>query len=363
MPLSTGTRLGPYEIVAPLGAGGMGEVYRARDAQLNRSVAIKVLPVTLANDADYLTRFQREAQALAALNHPNIATIYGLEEGAIVMELVEGQTLDERIGSGVVQVAEALGIARQIAVALDAAHEKGIVHRDLKPANVKITPDGTVKVLDFGLATAPVASAAGAGGTEMNSPTLTLRATQAGVILGTASYMSPEQAAGKPTDKRADIFSFGVVLFEMLSGKRLFDGETVSHTLAGVLMKEPDWNALPEETPAGVRRLLRRCLEKDRKNRLRDIGDAWVLLEEAEPTATAAPAIAPVVPRARLVPWIAAGVLAAAIGLAVVAWRHANEAPQVARLYLLPPEKTTFVTRSHPTLSPDGKKITFIASN
>jgi Tol biopolymer transport system component len=358
MPLAAGTRIGPYEIVAPLGAGGMGEVYRARDGRLNREVALKVLPAALAQDADYAARFQREAQALAALHHPNIATIFGLEEGAIAMELVEGPTLEERIEAGPVPLEEALGIARQIATALDAAHERGIVHRDLKPANVKIAPDGTVKVLDFGLATAPAADASAAAASA-NSPTLTLRATQMGVILGTARYMSPEQAAGKPADKRADIFSFGVVLFEMLSGKGLFDGETVSHSLAGVLMKEPEWGALPASTPANVRHLLRCCLEKDRRNRLRDIGDAFRLLEV--PVAAVAAQAAP--RRSSWLPWIAAGALAlVAAGLGVVALRHARETTPVARLYLLPPEKAAFAARSFPTLSPDGRKVVFVAT-
>jgi len=218
MPLPTGTHIGPYEILGSLGKGGMGEVYRARDGKLNRDVAIKVLPAALANDADYLARFQREAQALAALHHPNIATIYGLEQNAIVMELIEGEIL-----SGPLPLAEALPIARQIAEALEAAHEKGIVHRDLKPGNIIVTSDGLVKVLDFGLAKSVEKPSAG----STDSPTLTMRATEAGLILGTPGYMSPEQAAGKTVDRRADIWSFGVFLHELLTGKRLFDGETV----------------------------------------------------------------------------------------------------------------------------------------
>src|SRR5712692_4817060 len=227
MPLSVGDKLGPYEILAPIGAGGMGEVYRARDTKLDRDVAIKVLPAVLAQDPERLARFEREAKVLAALNHPNIAQIYGLEERALVMELVEGPTLAERIAQGPLPIDDALGIAKQIADALEAAHEKGITHRDLKPANVKITPAGVVKVLDFGLATAAQPSAA--DGNPSNSPTLTRdhAATRTGMILGTAAYMSPEQAVGKPVDRRGDIWSFGVVLFEMLTGKRLFDGETI----------------------------------------------------------------------------------------------------------------------------------------
>src|SRR4051795_11955905 len=242
----------------------MGEVYRATDGNLKRSVAIKVLPASLAGDADRLARFQREAEVLAALNHPNIAHIHGLEKSdgtiALVMELVEGPTLADRIVDGAIPLDEALPIARQIAEALEAAHEKGIVHRDLKPANVKITPEGTVKVLDFGLAKAPEAAAQAA---VANSPTLTIRATQAGLILGTAGYMSPEQAAGKPVDRRADIWAFGVVLWEMLTGGPLFHGETISHTLADVLRAPIDLEVLPKSTPQSIRALLTRCLDRD----------------------------------------------------------------------------------------------------
>src|ERR1700686_3990021 len=245
MPLSAGARLGPYEILAPLGAGGMGEVYRATDTRLSRAVALKILSPALATDADYMARFTREAQVLASLNHPNIAAIYGLEESggmrALVMELVEGPTLAERIAAGPLPLEETLHIAKQIADALEAAHEKGIVHRDPKPANVKITPEGVVKVLDFGLAKAPEQSAP----ISASSPTLTMRATQLGVIMGTAAYMSPEQASANPVDKRADIWSFGVVLWEMLTGRELFSGETVSHTLADVLRAEIDVRKLP----------------------------------------------------------------------------------------------------------------------
>src|ERR1700674_3242419 len=271
MPLSVGDRLGPYEILAPIGAGGMGEVYRARDTKLDREVAIKVLPAALAQDPERLARFEREAKVLAALNHPNIAQIYGLEQRALVMELVPGETL-----KGPLPLETALNYAKQIAEALEAAHEKGITHRDLKPANIMITPAGVVKILDFGLAAVTQPSAASEGD-PANSPTLTMRATQAGMIMGTAAYMSPEQASGKPVDKRADIWSFGVVLWEMLTGKRLFDGETISHTLAAVLTKEPDL----QQVPVKVRRLLKRCLEKDPNKRLRDISGAELLLEES----------------------------------------------------------------------------------
>src|SRR5947199_2949815 len=262
MALSAGTRLGPYEILSALGAGGMGEVYRARDTTLNRDVAIKVLPDFFASDADRLARFTREAQTLASLNHPNIAHIHGLEESggvrALVMEFIEGQDLSQRIARGAIPIDEALPIARQIAEAPGAAHEQGIIHRDLKPANIKVRADGTVKVLDFGLAKAMEPAASSPAGISM-SPTLSIHATQAGMILGTAAYMSPEQAAGKPVDKRSDIWSFGVVLFEMLAGGHLFEGETISHTLADVLKGQIDLARLPKDTPRTVRDLLRRC--------------------------------------------------------------------------------------------------------
>src|SRR5579862_2146962 len=287
MALPNGSRLGPYEIVAPLGAGGMGEVYRARDTKLNRDVAIKVLLPAVANDPDRLARFSREAQVLASLNHPNIAHIYGLDrqdgregqEGTsfLVMELVDGEELAQRIARGPIALDEALPIARQIADALEAAHEQGIIHRDLKPANIKVRPDGTVKVLDFGLAKAmePAAGSSNA----MNSPTLSMHATQAGIILGTAAYMSPEQARGKDVDKRTDIWAFGCVLFEMLSAKRPFSaGDSVPDALAAVLTQEPDWSRLPFRTPAHVRALLMRCLQKEPKQRMRDIGDVRLAL-------------------------------------------------------------------------------------
>jgi serine/threonine protein kinase len=253
MPLATGTKLGPYEVLAPLGAGGMGEVYRARDTRLKRDVALKVLPEGFASDADRMARFQREAEVLASLNHPNIAQIYGVEDGALAMELVDG-----RSPKGPLPFDEAWKIASQIATALGCAHDKGIIHRDLKPANILVTSEGTVKLLDFGLAKAFTNQREPSASPE-DSPTLTIGATEAGVILGTAAYMSPEQACGKAVDKRADIWAFGVVLFEMLTGRRLFAGETVSDKLADVLTKEPDW----EQVPAKVRRLLKKCLEKD----------------------------------------------------------------------------------------------------
>jgi eukaryotic-like serine/threonine-protein kinase len=282
MSLANGTKLGPYEILSPLGAGGMGEVYRARDTKLAREVALKVLPEGFAADGQRMARFEREAQLLAALNHPHIAAIYGLEESggtrALVMELVEGPTLAERILQGPIAVDEALPLARQVAEALEYAHERGIVHRDLKPANLKVTPDGAVKVLDFGIAKALEDGPATAD--ISSSPTLTAAATRAGVILGTAPYMSPEQARGKTIDRRTDIWSFGCVLFQMLTAKLAFPGETVSDTLAAVITKEPEWSRLPAATPPRLRELLRRCLQKDPRKRLQSMGDARLEIEE-----------------------------------------------------------------------------------
>jgi eukaryotic-like serine/threonine-protein kinase len=281
--LSGGTRLGPYEILGAIGAGGMGEVYRARDAKLGRDVALKVLPEAFARDADRMARFQREAKVLASLNHPNIASIYGLEDSgathALVMELVEGPTLADRIRRGAIPVDEALPIAKQICEALEYAHERGIVHRDLKPANVKVTNDDAVKILDFGLAKAIEGDASSID--ISTSPTISHMVTQAGVLLGTAAYMSPEQAKGRPVDRRADIWAFGCVLYEMLTAKMAFGGETVTDILAAIVRAEPDWTLLPGATPLRVRVLLQRCLQKDPKQRLRDIGDARIAIDEA----------------------------------------------------------------------------------
>jgi len=286
-----GLRLGPYTIVAPLGAGGMGEVYRATDTNLGREVAIKLLPAEVAADPERLARFEREARLLASLNHPNVAHVYGFERATLpdgsaahflAMELVPGEDLAERLKRGSIPVDEATLIAKQVAEGLEAAHEKGIVHRDLKPANVKVTPDGTVKVLDFGLAKAWAGEGPGGGssGDLSQSPTLARTGTAAGLILGTAAYMSPEQARGKPVDKRADIWAFGVLLYEMLTGRQLFVGDTVSDVLAAVLRQEIDWKALPESVPAELRRLLGRCLERNPKNRLHDIADARIAIDE-----------------------------------------------------------------------------------
>src|ERR1700674_916474 len=283
MPLSVGDKIGHYEILSLLGKGGMGEVYRGRDTKLKRDVAIKVLPETFARDAERMARFQREAEVLASLNHTNIAAIYGDEDRALVMELGEGNS-----PKGPLPFDEAWKIAAQIAAALEYAHDKGIIHRDLKPANIMVTPEGTVKLLDFGLAKAFTNQKEPSASPE-NSPTLTLGATEVGVILGTAPYMAPEQARGKAVDKRADIWSFGVVLYELLTGARLFSGEDAAETLAAVIHKQPDLTTVPRE----ARRLLEDCLQKDPKQRLRDIGDAKRLLEEQPPTPPTHPTPAP----------------------------------------------------------------------
>jgi eukaryotic-like serine/threonine-protein kinase len=343
MALHAGTRLGTYEIVSPLGAGGMGEVFRAHDTNLGRDVAVKVLPANMANDAERMARFQREAQVLASLNHPNIAAIYGMEESgatrALVMELVEGPTLAQRIAgqgpapAGAALVDDALPIAKQIADALEYAHERGIIHRDLKPANIKITPEGTVKVLDFGLAKAldPGAASSPSGTpAPQDSPTLTAAATQAGVIIGTAAYMSPEQARGKAADRRADIWAFGCVVYEMLAGKRPFRGETVTDVLASVVKTEPDWDELPGDTPARIGELIRRCLVKDRKQRVQAIGDARIAIEEVisgdagTPHGATHPAASPATegtrPRQRALPWVMLACLALLAGIAAGWW-------------------------------------------
>jgi len=359
MVLSSGTHLGPYQILSALGAGGMGEVYRARDTRLKRDVALKILPESFARDPERLARFQREAEVLATLNHPNIAAIHGLEEAdgvkALVMELVEGPTLGDRIAQGPIPVDEALPIAKQIADALEAAHEQGIIHRDLKPANIKVRPDGTVKVLDFGLAKA-LDPMAGVSPGATASPTITSPAmTQVGVILGTAAYMSPEQARGKPVDKRADTWAFGVVLFEMLAGRRPFEGDEISDTLASILKSEPAWQVLPNEMPAAIHRLLRRCLQKDRQQRLQHIGDARLDIEDAQQTPPSDARARSVAHRERLV-WITAVLVAAVVG--VVGWRSADapEPPEM-RVDINAFDLQTF------TLSPDGRKIAYTADD
>jgi len=373
MSLAPGTKLGPYEILAPLGAGGMGEVYRARDARLDRDVAIKILPDLFAQDPERLARFEREAKSLAALNHPNIAAIYGIEETtsevvvrALIMELVEGEDLSAIIARGAIPLSDMLPIARQIADALEAAHEQGIVHRDLKPANVKVRPDGTVKVLDFGLAKAMDPAGASAAGNASNSPTLTARATQMGMIIGTAAYMSPEQAKGKAVDRRADIWAFGVVLYEMLTGRRAFEGEDISTTLAAVLMREPDWTALPANTPPALVTLIQRCLERDPKQRLRDIGEARLLLSNPQTmSGRPAEAAAPVTRSGgSRTGWAVAGVAAIAAAVFGALWLTGfSKSPTSARVeaLLAPPPGSTIGAGF--ALSPDGQRLVLTAIN
>ena len=327
MSLSPGTRLGSYEITSKLGAGGMGEVYRARDTKLGRDVAIKALPESFAADPERLARLRREAQVLASLNHPNIAHVYGLEDHggapALVMELVPGDDLAARIARGPIPLAEALPIARQIAMALEAAHDQAIVHRDLKPANIKVSDEGVVKVLDFGLAKAFAPEGTSGAGDAMNSPTLTARATELGVILGTAAYMAPEQARGRPVDRRADMWAFGVVLYEMLTGRRAFEGGDVTEVLASVIKDTPPLDALPPETPPAIRKLLTRCLQKDRTERLADAGAARLEIADATTSQTAgAPSAASGLPaksRSIAMPLVAVAAIAA-IAAGSAAW-------------------------------------------
>ena len=391
MPIASGTRLGSYEIVAAIGAGGMGEVYRAIDTKLKRQVAIKILPPSLAADHDRLARFQREAEVLASLNHPNIAAIYGIEDAgdtrALVMELVEGEDLSTVIGRGPIPLTDALPIARQIADALEAAHGQGTIHRDLKPANIKIKgasartstrqpdghavaphsasdiADGTVKVLDFGLAKAlsPVGATGAAAGDLANSPTITSPAmTEKGLILGTAAYMAPEQARGRVVDKRADIWAFGVVLFEMLTGTRAFPGEDATDTLAAVLQREPDWHALPAATPAAVRRLLGRCLEKDPKRRLHDIADARIEIDEARSGAREVAMVPPAASRTRGVLTWGLTVVVASVAAAAAGWfLRPVPVAREARLEITTPP--TFDPAF--AMSPDGRKVAVVASS
>jgi serine/threonine protein kinase len=377
MALSKGTVLATYEILASLGAGGMGEVYRARDSKLGREVAIKILPESFAQDPERLLRFEREAHLLAALNHPNIAAIYDLAESnstrLLVLELVPGETLAETIRRGPVPVDEALLICRQIADALEVAHDKGIIHRDLKPANIKITPDGKVKVLDFGLGKLTERDDVSAGLSQ--SPTLlTGRGTVEGVILGTATYMSPEQARGKDVDRRSDIWSFGCVAFELLTGKQAFEGETVTDLFASIIKGEPDWNALPASTPEKVRLVLERCLQKDPRRRLQHIGEARIAMEDAgaavslAPTPVAAPT--PAWRRSKF--WIAAVAVLSSIVIgipvAMSLLNRSTEEPRVVQFLVPPPEKGGFeqglgaaVPFSVASISPDGRRLAFTA--
>ena len=368
----TGQTIAHYKVGAKIGAGGMGEVYQATDTKLNREVALKILPEQFAKDHDRMSRFKREAQVLASLNHPNIAAIHGLEqEGdtlAIALELVEGPTLAERIGEGALALEETLNIVKQIAEALEAAHEQGVIHRDLKPANVKVKEDGQVKVLDFGLA-----KALEGGDSEEdvgNSPTLSIAATQAGMILGTAAYMSPEQARGQKADKRSDVWSFGVVLFEMLTGKRLFTGDTISDVLAAVLRAEADWDALPEDTPPPIRKLLRRCLTRERKQRLQAIGEARIGIDEflenpvdASVLMSAASVAQPEPGWKRLLPWAFGAAMTLVAILAVWSpWETATPTSTMRLKVEIAPEETLFTGQgAAAVLSPDGKMLAYVA--
>src|SRR6266446_5749292 len=364
MALTSGTKLGAYEIVAPLGAGGMGEVYRARDTKLGREVALKLLPPLFTEDADRVARFKREAQLLASLNHPHIGAIYGFEDGgnvpALVLELVEGDTLHDRVRRGPLPLSEALAIVEQIADALDAAHRAGIIHRDLKPSNVKITTDGVVKVLDFGLAKALAAE--GSGPDLSKSPTVTADGTIVGEVLGTAAYMSPEQARGQPVDKRTDIWAFGCVLFEMLTGSSAFARKTATDTIAAVVSAEPEWKSLPADTPGSIRRLLTRCLQKDARRRLHDIADARIELEDAMAT-PAEPLPVPAPRRSRL----ALSALSLAIATALVfLWAARGRFGRPGAEPSRPDMRVIRLTdlpglEESPAISPDGRSVAFTA--
>jgi len=368
--LTSGTRIGSYEIVDAIGAGGMGEVYRARDTRLRRDIAIKILPEMFASDAGRVARFQREAELLATLNHPHIAAIYGVDDSsgmlALVLELVDGETLAERIERGALPLDDALAIAGQLVDALEAAHDRGVVHRDLKPANIKVAPDGTVKVLDFGLAKmtedAGVAGSGSAGIPLSMSPTLSVHATGAGMILGTAAYMAPEQARGKPVDRRADVWAFGCVLFEMLTGRQTFGGETVSDAVAAILRGDVDWTALPEATPPAIVRLLRRCMEKDPQKRLPHIGVARLEIAEALSDAPTPPlSTRPVTFRRERVVWVAVAAVLGSIAtaLAVRTSRPPPDAPAF-RLEVTTPPTTDPMSFA---IAPDGESLVFAAQS
>jgi Tol biopolymer transport system component len=372
--LTPGTRLGPYEIIASIGAGGMGEVYRARDGKLNRDVALKILSGAFIADPETLARFRREAQVLASLNHPNIGAIYGFEDSgathALVLELVEGETLADRTAHGPIALVDVIPIAKQIAEALDAAHQQGIIHRDLKPANIKVRGDGTVKVLDFGLAKAMDPAGPGLSANAAKSPTLTGNETAMGTILGTAAYMSPEQARGQIVDKRTDIWAFGCVLYEMLTGHVPFPGDTMSDTIAAILGRDPDWAALPATTPPIVRRLLQRAMEKDPKRRLRDIGDARAELDDAlEAGRTQAIGVGqPTVVSAHRQWSRWATIILIALASALAGWgvTHLNPAPDAAAENPLTNATFTRLTNfegdeAEATLSPDGKFAAFLS--
>ena len=377
MPLSAGDRLGPYDITAKIGEGGMGEVWQARDTKLDRDVALKVLPEAFTSDPHRLARFELEAKVLASLNHPNIGSIYGLEEAegvrALVLELVEGPTLADRLKQGAIPIDEALPIANQIAEALEAAHEQGVIHRDLKPANIKVKDDGTVKVLDFGLAKAFQPDASDPNMSMSPTISLTAAATQMGMVIGTAAYMSPEQAKGKPIDKWADVWAFGVVLYEMLTGARPFGGDDVSTTLARVIEREPDWAALPDDVPPVLGNFLQRCLQKSPKKRIRDIGDVRLAMEGAFETTRIAPAASLAAPALRL--WqrstVAAAMAAALIAVGIVvglavwsATRPAAPTSPTTRFPIVLPQGDVFRAggRHVVALSPDGVHLAYVAN-
>ncbi|TMP96580.1 MAG: serine/threonine-protein kinase, partial [Verrucomicrobia bacterium] len=358
MALTPGARIGSYEVGSPLGEGGMGVVFRAHDTKLQRDVALKLLPDHFANDPDRLSRFRREAQVLASLNHPNIAQIYGLEESdntrCIVMEYVDGETLQERLKRGAMPVDEALSVARQIAEALEAAHERGIIHRDLKPANIKLTPLEKVKVLDFGLAKSlqdqqPASLS--------NSPTL-MSAPVAGMVLGTASYMSPEQAKGKATDRTADVWAFGCVLYEMLTAHPVFEGETVGEIFGAVFRAEPEWNRLPPDTPEAIRRLLRRCLRKDYRHRLQSVGDARIELEDAQEEPRLESGGVAHTPRFRgRLAWISISILITAFAVvAVIKDFHSVPSPREVQVDINAPPTSSPTSFA---MSPDGQNVVF----
>ena len=367
--LTRGTRLGVYEIVASIGAGGMGEVYRAKDTKLDREVAIKVLPESFASDPDRLMRFTREAKTLAALNHPNIGQIYGIESDALVMELVEGEDLSQQIARGPIVLPDALPIAKQIAEALEAAHEQGIIHRDLKPANIKVRADGTVKVLDFGLAKAmdPAGASNRSASALANSPTITSPAmTQMGMILGTAAYMSPEQARGRAVDRRADIWAFGCVLFEMLTGRRAFPGEDITDTLAAVVRGEPDWTLIPVSLSPTLLVFLKRCLQKDPKQRIGDIHDVRLALDGAfDPAVLQTASAAPAVPRRHVREYVAWGLATVAtlvaIGAALLYLRAPRQADTLVRFSVAPPADVVRPRDAGFAVTPDGQTIAFVA--
>ncbi len=373
MPLTPGARLGAYEVTAEIGRGGMGEVYQARDTKLDRDVALKVLPDAFTSDPDRLARFEREAKVLASLNHPNIGHIYGLEEAegtkALVLELVEGPTLADRIAEGPIPLDEALPIAKQIAEALEAAHEQGIIHRDLKPANVKVKADGTVKVLDFGLAKAFQPEASGASASESPTISLTAAATQMGMVIGTAAYMSPEQAKGKVVDKRADVWSFGCVLYEMLTGRRAFVGDDVSDTLAAVLRAEVDLDALPEETPARLHQVLRVCLQRDPKRRVHDVADVRLSMDGAFEPAIRAPAEqtvgTPLRVWQRSIPAAVLGLLLLVLGVAVGRLYRSDQvsSKEVMRFAVTVPatEQLSIGDNAGVAVSPDGRFLAYLS--